>query len=291
MERITEIKNVYELEKIIEDDYNRLIKKLKDNLISIFIIGSMVDKNKTLVKYNDYDIRILTKKIDKKTYNTIKDFNIQIKNKLEKEGIDTEYSFLVGPVRHITKSKINLLLHCLPMTEKSLDELPLTHKYSYSQNYRIIFGKDILKKYEKIKYSANDIIFCTEGIDYCLEMVNNNVLYYLEWKEYDENMQLVKQQKNMDEYMLFEVLRYSISKSVDNIIRMMMWNKNFTVNGINEKILMIDNTINEQVLNKLNRLLHGSFDEFINNKNEYIYITKYILKKVRRCIIENEEIL
>lgn len=124
-----------------------------------------------------------------------------------------------------------------------------------------------------------------------LEMVNNNVLYYLEWKEYDENMQLVKQQKNMDEYMLFEVLRYSISKSVDNIIRMMMWNKNFTVNGINEKILMIDNTINEQVLNKLNRLLHGSFDEFINNKNEYIYITKYILKKVRRCIIENEEIL
>ena len=248
----------------------------------------MVDTRKVLGQYNDYDIRILIRNMDNKTYNSIKKFNKDIKNKLTMMGINTEYSFIVGPVRYITKSKVNLLIHCLPMTEKSLDDLPLTHKYSYSQNYRIIYGKDNLKKYKKIRYSAKDIIYCPEGIEYCLDMINKNTLYYLEWQECDDKMKLVQNQKVMNDYMLFEVLRYSISKSVDNVIRMMRWKKNINYTSFNEKILKIDSTIDNKILDNIDCLLYGSFEEFKKNKKIYIDITKYILNKVRRCEIENE---
>lgn len=248
----------------------------------------MVDNKKILGQYNDYDIRILIRNMDKKAYNSIKKFNIDVKNKLTMMGINTEYSFIVGPVRYITKSKVNLLIHCLPMTEKSLDDLPLTHKYSYSQNYRIIYGKDNLKKYKKIRYSANDIIYCPEGIEYCLDMINKNTLYYLEWQECGNKFKLVQNKKNMNDYILFEVLRYSISKSVDNIIRMIKWKNDIKYNNFNEKVLAIDNTIDEQILNHINSLLNGSFEDFKKNKEIYIDITKYILNKVRRCIIKNE---
>ena len=286
-----EIRSVYDIEKYIESDYKVLINNLKDNLISIFIIGSMVDKNKLLTQYNDYDIRVLIKNIDKKTYNAIKEFNVNIKSKLSKIGINTEYSFLVGPVRYITKSKVNLLLHCLPMTEESLDELPLTHKYSYSQNYRIIYGADKIKKYDKIRYSEKDIIFCPEGIDYCLNMINNNTLYYLEWKELNGEMELVKNESIMDDYTLFEVLRYSISKSLDNSIRMMRWSKNINANNIIEKIILIDNTINKRTIDNINSLLYGTFEEFINRKEEFVNLTKELLYRIRGCLEKSEEIL
>ena len=53
---------VEQIEEIIEPDYEYLVKELKDNIISIFIIGSMQNSKMELKKNNDYDLRIVVKK-------------------------------------------------------------------------------------------------------------------------------------------------------------------------------------------------------------------------------------
>ena len=174
---------VEQIEEIIEPDYEYLVRELKDNIISIFVIGSMQKSKMELKKNNDYDLRIVVKIMDEYTYRVIVNFNETIKKKIiSRLNIDVNYSLIIGPARYITKSKITLLIHCIPLTIETLDNLPLTHKYSYSNNYRLIFGKDILKQYKTIRYSGKDIIECIEGINYCIDMINNNTLKYTEWK-------------------------------------------------------------------------------------------------------------
>ena len=69
---------VEEIENIIDAEYRNLINKINENLISIFIIGSMKEQYTELKKYNDYDLRIVVKDMNKYTYEVIKNFNEKI---------------------------------------------------------------------------------------------------------------------------------------------------------------------------------------------------------------------
>ena len=56
---------------------------MKNNLISIFVIGSMQEPKTKLKRYNDYDLRIVVKNMNESTYKTIVDFNENIKQKIK----------------------------------------------------------------------------------------------------------------------------------------------------------------------------------------------------------------
>lgn len=279
---------VEQIEDIISPEYKELIDEIKENLISIFIIGSMKDKKAKLKKYNDYDLRIVVKNLDKFTYEIIEKFNKKIKQKLQNYNLDVEYSFIIGPVRHITKSTTNLLIHCLPMTEESLEALPLTHRYSYSCNYRIIYGADIIKKYNSIRYTGKDIIECTEGINYCIQMIESNTIQYGIWKEKDNKMQVINEKKKMDDYMSFEVLRYSISKSLDNTMKRISWKGKSIPDDIDRRLKVVYAEINTETINKFNTLLNGTFEQYISNREELKEDTLNILEKTKEYIIKKD---
>lgn len=279
---------VEQIEDIISPEYKELIDEIKENLISIFIIGSMKDKEAKLKKYNDYDLRIVVKNLDKFTYEIIEKFNKKIKQKLQNYNLDVEYSFIIGPVRHITKSTTNLLIHCLPMTEESLEALPLTHRYSYSCNYRIIYGADIIKKYNSIRYTGKDIIECTEGINYCIQMIESNTIQYGIWKEKDNKMQVINEKKKMDDYMSFEVLRYSISKSLDNTMKRISWKGKSIPDDIDRRLKVVYAEINTETINKFNTLLNGTFEQYISNREELKEDTLNILEKTKEYIIKKD---
>ena len=42
---------------------------------------------------------------------------------------------------------------------------------------------DIIKKYNNIRFTGKDVIECTEGIDYCIQMIKSNTIQYGIWKE------------------------------------------------------------------------------------------------------------
>lgn len=274
---------VEQIEEIIEPDYEYLVKELKDNIISIFIIGSMQNSKMELKKNNDYDLRIVVKKMDEYTYRVIVNFNETIKKKIiSRLNIDVNYSLIIGPARYITKSKITLLIHCIPLTIETLDNLPLTHKYSYSNNYRLIFGKDILKQYKTIRYSGKDIIECTEGINYCIDMINNNTLKYAEWKINNKSIKLMNETQRMDENIMFEVLRYSISKSIYNSIQINKWKGKERYN--NEKDYLKSLNINDRNINDVENLISCNFESFKRNKERFKKETLEILETIKQHI-------
>ena len=278
---------VEEVENIINLEYINLIDKINENLISIFIIGSMKDKYAELKKYNDYDLRIIVKNMDKYTYEVIKNFNERIKKILQNYNINVDYSSIIGPVRHITKSETNLLIHCLPMTEDTLEGLPLTHRYSYSCNYRIIYGKDVLKKYNSIRFTGKDVIECKEGIDYCIQMIKSNTIQYGIWKEKNDKIQVFDEKKEMDDYMLFEILRYSISKSLDNTMKMISWKNKAVPKDIKERLKIVYAEISNEIMNKTDVLLNGTFEQYIKIKEEIKEYTLIILENIRSYIVTN----
>ena len=274
---------VEQIEEIIEPDYEYLVKELKDNIISIFIIGSMQNSKMELKKNNDYDLRIVVKKMDEYTYRVIVNFNETIKKKIiSRLNIDVNYSLIIGPARYITKSKITLLIHCIPLTIETLDNLPLTHKYSYSNSYRLIFGKDILKQYKTIRYSGKDIIECTEGINYCIDMINNNTLKYAEWKINNKSIKLMNETQKMDENIMFEVLRYSISKSIYNSIQINKWKGKERYN--NEKDYLKSLNINDRIINDVENLISCNFESFKRNKERFKKETLEILETIKQHI-------
>lgn len=278
---------VEEIENIIDTEYRNLINKINENLISIFIIGSMKDKHTELKKYNDYDLRIVVKDMNKYTYEVIKNFNEKIKKILQNYNLNVDYSFIIGPVRHITKSETNLLIHCLPMTEDTLEGLPLTHRYSYSCNYRIIYGMDIIKKYNNIRFTGKDVIECTEGIDYCIQIIKSNTIQYGIWKEKNDNIQVFNEKREMNDYMLFEVLRYSILKSLDNTMKIISWKNKFVPKDIKKRLEIVYVEINDEMMNKIDMLLNGTFEQYIKNKEEIKKYTLIILEKIRKYILTN----
>ena len=278
---------VKQLEEIITPDYDYLIKELKDNIISIFIIGSMKEPKTKLKKYNDYDVRIVVKNMDVFTYKVIVNFNENIKQKISSMlNIDVNYSLIIGPARYITKSTINLLIHCIPMTMETLDSLPLTHKYSYSCNYRIIFGKDILKQYKTIRYTGKDIIECTEGINYCVNMINNNIIKYANWKISNDSIDVINDEQTMDEHSMFEVLRYSVTKALYNSIQLDKWNGKKTFENMEANLKTLD--INDKVINDIRVLVNCNFESYEKNKEEFKNETIEVLKKIKQHVLLNK---
>ena len=264
------------------------MKELKDNIISIFVIGSMQEPKTKLKKYNDYDLRIVVKTMDASTYKAIVNFNETIKQKISSMlNINVNYSFIIGPVRHITKSNINLLIHCIPMTMVILDDLPLTHKYSYSCNYRIIFGKDILEQYKSIRYTGKDIIECTEGIDYCVDMINNNTMKYANWKINNKSINVINNEQKMDDYSMFEVLRYSVTKSLFNSVQLDRWNGKKTYDNVKDNLKALD--INDKIINDIEMLSSCSFESYEENKEKFKKETIEVLDKIKQHIILNND--
>ena len=168
------------------------------------------------------------------------------------------------------------------MTIETLDNLPLTHKYSYSNNYRLIFGKDILKQYKTIRYSGKDIIECTEGINYCIDMINNNTLKYAEWKINNKSIKLMNETQRMDENIMFEVLRYSISKSIYNSIQINKWKGKERYN--NEKDYLKSLNINDRIINDVENLISCNFESFKRNKERFKKETLEILETIKQHI-------
>jgi hypothetical protein len=281
------INTVNDFEEFIKEEYKNLIFSLNDNITSIFVIGSMVNKKKKLPKYGDYDLRIILKYINKKHFSLIEKFVKVISLKLIKNGIDCNYSFIIGPARHITKSDRNMMIHCIVMGIEALDNLPLTHKYSYSQNYRILHGEDLLKKYKDTRFDGNDVINCVEGINYCIDMINTKNFLYKEWK-FDKNIEIVERQCKMDEKTFYEVLRYSITKATYNINNMIKWKGIDTPDRFNDILpIILKENFDKKIISDINSVVEGSFENFEKNKEYYTDIIKHVLNYEIKYI--NEE--
>ena len=91
----------------------------------------------------------------------------------------------------------------------------------------------------------------------------------------------------MNDYMLFEVLRYSILKSLDNTMKIISWKNKFVPKDIKKRLEIVYVEINDEMMNKIDMLLNGTFEQYIKNKEEIKKYTLIILEKIKKYILTN----
>lgn len=199
---------VGEIERLFKDKYEN-----NANVISAFVIGSMASNTYEEKSSNDYDIRIVVSKVTRSFLLEFEQFLKQLC--MLSNDIEIEYDSSIGPVFHKITSGRRLLLHALVLTCDIIEDLPKSHRLTYSLNYRNIFGADLLKKYKSISLSIEDIVFCREGLIDCRDMLKNGLIAYDRWK-ISPDVKLNTEYRNIDIYSVTEICNYSIVKFVRN---------------------------------------------------------------------------
>ena len=206
---------------IIKKSYTNLYES-DPHIISVFVVGSMASKQYTERKYNDYDIRCVVDVFTPETFNNVMNAIDECIKEIEKDPlIGIAFSDLVGPVNHhVTNKENNILIHSMVHTVDDLiGFLPLTHKYMYGNGYQLVCGKDIVAelKLKDARYTLKDIIDGYEGIDYCIEMIRNQVHRYSRYEIFDNKCVFIPYEVKADKDIQYENCFYSALKNIGNL--------------------------------------------------------------------------
>ena len=200
----------------------RAVEFFKDipQVVSIFVVGSMYDLEHYSVRQNnDYDIRLLVKKVTPEILEAVEYFQENTAAELEEEDVHLGCSSLVGAVNHhLSDKKYNLLIHFLVHEISDLkDFLPLTHQVQYGRRHRMLYGEDYLTDLAR-DFSPQYLISCHEGIDYCVDMLRRDVYKYLVWEEDDRhNVVFNYHEIPTPDEMLAESVFYSVKNVLNNL--------------------------------------------------------------------------
>lgn len=261
--RVLEYKG--KIEKIIVERMSRL-KDVK----SIFVIGSMANADYCEKKVNDYDIRVLVSKIDEELFqewtDTMKQCIEFAKNYPE---INVSFSDLIGPVKYVYNDKTTFLIHGIILTNDALDNLGVIHKKSYYNTHYNLYGDDPLVKYNKLRVELNNVLFDTEGIDYCIDHLNDRKISYMKWIKKSESYFLISVDEDFDIMSSYEFVRYSVIKAEMNIIECM--------NDSHEDCRNILDDISDKVL----LIKELDYNIYKDDAEKYIQIALEVLKYYR----------
>lgn len=204
-----------EIDRIVLEE----IPFLYEKVLSVFVVGSMASINYQEKDFNDYDIRFIVDEVNPSIMQKIDVVLERIKDKIVSQNIGCEISKVIGPAKMEKQCYRNVLLHALVMTNQDLEHLPNIHKYSYSNQYRVLYGEDYIAPYQNLQITKEDVISSVEGIDYCIDLLKNQKIRYSQWV-YEDDMHLEDIERDANCSELMELFYYSYHKAMNNIQNM-----------------------------------------------------------------------
>ena len=261
----------------MSSDLKKITKKIDKEFIhyflpdaemeTIFVVGSMAKYDYKDRQDNDYDIRVISTDVNSQKIINFENFLKEICQRLTTDEIEVGYSCLVGPVNHkVSKNKKNILIHAMIHRKDQMDDfLPVTHKYQYGTRYRIVYGKDSLKRFQNVRYTLDELLNAHEGLYYCIDMLKKREYRYLTWDIDGDKCEFNFHADKMPEETVMENCFYSTNKFVNNLMNYCRWNDyiipddkmKFTIDLLGEK------NINEKVLYLL-KGLYSKKEEILN---------------------------
>ena len=192
----------------------------KKDVETIFVVGSMAHDDYQDRLDNDYDIRVISKKVTKGDIEDFEHFLGVLSEKLSTDAIQVGYSCLVGPVNHkVSTNKKNVLIHAMIHEKSQMDDfLPETHKYQYGTRYRIVSGIDSLKRFQDVRFPLDDLINGHEGLNYCIDMLKKREYRYLNWDITENDCNFNFHTDKMPDDTIYENCFYSVNKFINNLM-------------------------------------------------------------------------
>lgn len=211
-----------ELKKITKQIDKEFIKYFINDtdMETIFVVGSMAHDDYVDRMDNDYDIRVIAKDVNRDKIINFEKFLENLSKKLTTDNISVGYSTLVGPVNHkVSSNTKNILIHAMIHRSDQMDNfLPVTHKYQYGKRYRIVYGKDNLKRFKDVRYNLDELVNTHEGLKYCIDMLKRREYRYLTWDTDDDKCEFNYHADSMPEDTVLENCFYSVNKFINNLM-------------------------------------------------------------------------
>ena len=226
---------------------------------TIFVVGSMAKDDYSDRMDNDYDIRVIATDVNRDKIINFENFLEKLSKNLTTNNIEVGYSTLVGPVNHkVSNSKKNILIHAMIHTKEQMDDfLPITHKYQYGTHYRIVYGKDNLKRFQNIRYSLDELVNAHEGLNYCIDMLQKEEYRYLSWDTDNNKCEFNYHAVKMPYDTIMENCFYSVNKFINNLINYCNFNN---LEIPEDKMIFCIRLLGKDYCNeKTLYLLHGIF--------------------------------
>lgn len=206
------------MEKIIRDILNEIVETFRNdnNLLSLTPVGSFVNPDKKLEKFNDLDLVFIFKDLSAKEINNIKKIGKKLKNEFSDKNIEIVYTLKMGPIKFSSKKQKIILIHFIVLSQESyVNYIPPLVRFSF-QHFPPIFGKS-LKRINHIKNITKEDLFNDFiGIPAMRRWIKNKTVEYLEPKTDGIKMTHLK----LDNKQYFEIIFYSILRLASNMVRL-----------------------------------------------------------------------
>ncbi len=276
------------LANIVDTRFKQYFKD-DERVKTIFVVGSMANMEKyNQKKDNDYDIRAVSDVIDRDLIINFNNFLEELSEELTSDNITVGYNTSVGPVNHeLEKEKTNFLIHAMIHKRTQLEDfLPLTHKHTYSKNYRIVEGEDCLENFKNVRYALDDILNGHEGLNYCIDMLKKKEHRYLDWDTENGKCEFEFYKTQMPDDTINENCFYSINKFLKNIEQYLEWNNYEVPNDRLEfAVSLLGDKYNiEEVRMFLECVIKKDVKNLHKLARDPIKLTTYILEKCNQRI-------
>lgn len=200
-------------QKIIQDIGEDLVNE--KNIISLTLVGSFADTNKSLEKFNDLDLVIICNKLNKSLFDKLNNLIDNIKRKYSSENIGITSSLNIGPIKIISPKKRTIMVHFLIYTLKDYEkyESSLT-RFSF-QHYKPLVGLPLSKINNLYSVSVRDLFNKIDGIPAMREWIIKKEIFYL--KPTPKKIEIIK--TKLERKLYLEVMFYSILRLSSNMLR------------------------------------------------------------------------
>lgn len=188
--------------KIINDILLKIEENLKSNkeVISLTLVGSIKDKNE-LEKFNDVDLVLVTKKVDKNILNLLESTYNEIKKAFSSKDLGITYTTRTGAIKVISKKPKTIMLHFIVVSENDYKEkISPILKYFFQKSHPL-FGKSLVEVQKIDKLRKEDLLNVHRlGIPSHIRCLESKSVDYYEYKDSEivSGKQKLKGEKLLD---------------------------------------------------------------------------------------------
>jgi len=212
-----------EVQAVIENIKKDFVDFHKDstNLLSLFVVGSLIDKKYNIKKINDLDIRGVYENVTPRLLQKIKDFCSDLSSRYSTNDLDISYSLKAGIVKPpVTNKKRSLLIHFVLFSRADYLRIPRLHAFTFSRFNEYLSGPlkpTELRLIDQI--SLDDVKTEMEGIKHSIEMIEGASLSFLEYEVQGADCELgFKSMPINDDRMSLEIVYHSIKWNILDLL-------------------------------------------------------------------------
>lgn len=181
------------------DFKKQLVQRIKEtaatipNLESLTIVGSHNDPNKELEKTNDFDVLVIVKKLDAKSFSVLKNTMNKLASETTTPTIKVWAEYRIGPVKatYDTSEEKGVMLHMLLFDPETFADYNKAAPFITLDwlKFEALYGQNLSESYKFTLPSRDQLLHAPRhSFDFYEKMLNDKVYILLDIEEVGDEL-------------------------------------------------------------------------------------------------------